>query len=110
MPTEVPDVEIYAGDTVQFPTYTFIDDAEDPRDLSAYTFTAKWRSNTAATDPLDLTVDATDKATGLIIVTASAAQTRTMGGPGVWDLQGTVGAIVTTFVYGATTWVEDVTR
>jgi len=110
MPTQVPAVDIYAGDTVQFPTYTFVDDQGEARNLSTYTFTAKWRAHAAASEAIDLTVDQTNKATGVVGVSASATQTRDMAGSGVWDLQGTVGAVVETFVYGPTVWTQDVTR
>lgn len=108
-PATVPNVEVYAGDSVSFGTYRFLEDGV-ALNLSGYTFEASWRSEPSDATAVVLAVDSSGAASGVIVVSATAAQSRAMGRSGVWDLQGTAGAEVRTFVFGRTSWVEDVTR
>lgn len=110
MPTTVPDVDVYAGDTLEFPTYTITDDADAPLNLSGWTFTAMWRPHPSSETVLPLTVDASSAATGVLRISATAIQTRTMARSGVWDLEGVQGSTVRTFLTGATKYVQDVSR
>lgn len=109
MVTKVSTVTVYAGDTLRL-EYHLLDDQGDPADVSAWDFTAQWRQTVTSTDAIDLTVDTTEAATGVIIISATADQTNLMSNPGVWDLQGIDGDEVHTFLRGVTRWMKDVTR
>jgi hypothetical protein len=113
-PQEVPVVEVYAGDTTSFNGYTFKTAGNVARDLVAEgwgTWRAQWREEPESAVAIDLIVDATDAATGTIRVSATAALTATMPRDGYWDLQALRGASeVRTFVWGATRFMNDVTR
>jgi hypothetical protein len=113
MVTEVPTVNIYAGDTTVWPTYTFTDEAQQPRDLvnEGWSFwTAQWRPKADAATFIDLVVDASQASTGVVKISASSIDTALMGGNGVWDLQAISNGAVKTWVRGKTKWTEDVTR
>ena len=109
-PTLVPAVLVYAGDTITFPTYTITDSAGTPVDLSAWTWRAQWRYVATADVAVELDVDDSQAADGIIKISADSTDSRAMGRDGVWDLQGTQGSTVQTWIYGPTEWVEDVTR
>ena len=113
MPTTVPVVEIYAGDTFAWPTYTFKNEQGAVIDLVADGWTnwsAQWRAKANAPEFIQLTVDTTGAATGKISLLAEPEQTRAMNGPGVWDIQAEDGEVVKTWLRGPTKWVGDVTR
>lgn len=108
-------VEVYAGDTLSFPTYRFtetIDGVTTPEDLTAWIgWTAQWRVNEYSVDAITLAVDITEGANGILTLTATAEQTDAMGTGGMWDVQAThPEAGVRTFLRGTTTWTKDVTR
>jgi len=87
-------------------------EATEPEDLSAYTdWACHWRVTAAAATSIDLEVDATDAATGLIVIRATGAQTRAMGSSGGFDFEaiGTDGE-PRTFVRAKTRWTLDYTR
>lgn len=91
--------------------------ATEPEDLSAYTdWACQWRATAAADTALDLTVDASEAADGVIVVRASGdvgaseGQTRLMGGNGVFDLEAVLSGETRTFVRAKTRWSLDVTR
>jgi len=102
-------VPVYAGDTTPFFSYTFANGGV-PDDMSAWTWQAQWRLKPAAENFLTLDVDASLAATGVISISASAATTAQMTGSGVWDLQGTRGDEVRTWLRGTTVFTRDVTR
>lgn len=112
VPAEVSDVPVYAGDPL-VKEYRLRDpDISEGvpgavQDLSAYTFTCQWRRSASATEYIVLTVDTTDAATGVLVITATGVQTAAMKGPGVFDLQSDSAG---TFLRGKTTWTPDVTR
>lgn len=117
-PASVPDVEIYAGDTAEWPPFTFTTDGT-PIDLTDWDdWTATWRPTPGSADSVDLDVDTTAGATGTVKITASATATRAMqnlapkvfDGFGYWDLQAVNGAVVRTWLRGKTINREDVTR
>lgn len=117
-PASVPDVEIYAGDTFEWPSFTFTTDGT-PINLTTWTgWTASWRPTPGSADSVDLTVDTSAGATGTVKITASATATRAMqtlvpkvfDGFGYWDLQATQSAVVRTWLRGKTINREDVTR
>lgn len=110
MVTKVAAVSIYAGDDIVFPTYTFLS-GEDPLDLSTWTdWAAQWRPTLTSDTVLDLDVDTSELATGIVTVSVDAETTRTMGQSGVWDLQATLSGDVRTWLRGRTIWMNDVTR
>lgn len=93
------------------------DPATEPEDLSGYSdWACQWRSTAGAATAIDLTVDASDAATGVIVVRASGdvgaveGQTREMGGNGVFDLEAVLAGETRTFIRAKTRWSLDVTR
>lgn len=109
---------VYAGDawsqSFEFGEYTDPDDegtwvAEDLSGLSSWS--SQWRPTAEAADSaaISLTVDATDAENGVIVVAASAAQTRAMGVSGVFDIQAALPS-VRTLIRAKTKWRLDVTR
>jgi len=113
VPFTVDPVPVYAGDELIFPIYELLTGAvgsEVPQNLAAYTFSAQWRRHPSAADSIPLVVDASAANIGRFDLSATPANTRAMAGPGFWDLQGTLGAEVETFIKGQTTWESDVTR
>lgn len=116
-PASVPDVDIYAGDTFEWPALRFLSNG-DPIDLTDWTdWAATWRPKLGSANSVVLEVDLTDAADGTVKVTASAADTRAMqnyvgeifDGFGYWDLQATKAGVVRTWVRGRTINGEDVT-
>lgn len=110
LPVQVPDVAIYAGDTVEFPQYSFQGENEESLNLSGYTWRAQWRAAAVSKTAIELEVDDTDAAEGILRVRASSANTAAMNSSGVWDLQATDGDTVTTWLRGKTVLTRDVTR
>ena len=81
---------------------------ETPEDVSAFTWSAQWRKSASSEAFIELAVDDSDAANGNLVVTATAQQTRDMGGSGVFDVQGVPGP--STRIRGRTSWTLDVTR
>lgn len=110
MPVRVPDNDVYAGDTGTFGPYVIKEDGVAVN-LTGWTWECMWRPHDPEGNPaVTLTVDSSLATSGTISITATTTQTRAMGGNGVWDLQGTKAGVVKTWLMGATTWYEDVTR
>ena len=109
MPVEVSTVAVYGGDSLTL-EYRFKDALDAAVDVSAYTFTAQWRSTPGGDSSVAFTVDDTDAATGIIILSMTGEQTASMRSGGYFDLQGTAGSTVRTFVKGKTTFESGVTR
>lgn len=113
MPFTVDAVPIYAGDTTQFPSYTFSTDGVQSDFVTEgwSGWVATWRKYHRSAEMILLAVDSSEANLGIIIVSATAAQTREMNGPGVWDLQATRDVSeVRTFVTGITEYSVDVTQ
>lgn len=117
-PGGVPDISIYAGDTVDFPTLTFLSGGE-PIDLDEWNlWRATWRPSPESAHFVLLAIDFTEGSAGIVKVYASSDATRKMqtltphlrDGYGRWDLQATKGTETRTWVVGRTTHREDVTR
>lgn len=104
-----PPVAVYAGDSTSFYTYTFTTGTVG-MNLTGWTWQAQWRKNVSVPEFIALDVDSSLASTGVISVSASPAATAAMDGPGVWDLQGTNGTQVKTWVAGVTTFTKDVTH
>jgi hypothetical protein len=117
--------KVYGGDAWSQPYYfgdfeldadgnAVLDESGEPvgtrEDLSTYGgWAAQWRTAANADEAITLTVDATDAATGVLLISATSAQTRAMGANGVFDIQASTPE-VRTFVRGKTKWTLDVTR
>lgn len=111
MPSKVPDVPIYRGDTIAFPPLRFLASVGGSvLNLSAWTWKAQWRKEPNSKAALNLVVDATSAVSGWIYVTAPASVTALMEVSGFWDLQGTLNGVVETKVFGKTVLTQDVTR
>jgi len=108
--------EIYAGDawsqSFEFGSLTDPDDEGSwvGDDLSEWSdWSAQWRVTDSAMSEITLTVDATGAADGVLVLSASEAQTRAMAGNGVFDIQAATPR-VRTFLRAKTHWKQDVTR
>lgn len=109
-PLKVPNVKVYGGDTVVFPTYTLLEADGTPVDLTGWVFTASWRRTPRSSVSIPLLVEIADPTSGLIKITASSSNTVAMGASGVWDVQGMLDGVTRTVVYGKTEYIRDVTR
>jgi len=109
LPTEVPKLNFYAGDTFIFPDYT-IQPGGVVTDFSAYTWKAQWRPTAESATVVELTVNAAAANIGKFGISATAEQSATMAGSGVWDLQASLSGVVKTWLRGSTMGYEDVTR
>lgn len=99
------------GDTWEL-TVVLFDENDAPLDVSGSTFTASVKADLRASTTVaaSFDVDDTDADTGTLVLTMTAADTGTLPpGRWFWDLQGTVGSVVTTYVGGKVTVVGDVT-
>lgn len=114
MPVTVDPVEVYAGDTVTWPTYTFkMSDKVTPRNLAAEgwtNWTVQWRPTPDSPSEVTLNFDGSRLSEGIILISASPLNTRLMKSNGVWDIQAERNGQVKTFLRGKTKWVQDVTR
>lgn len=117
-PVRMPDVEVYAGDTVEIVSARIVTNGI-PVELNDWTgWTASWRPSPRHAESVALNVDTTGHADGRVTVTGSATATRAMqdlakfirDGYGYWDLQATKDGKVRTWLRGCTTNREDVTR
>lgn len=110
-PGIVPPDAVYAGDDWSR-TFTFTQNGS-PVDLVSAGWSgwqAQWRPSAGSTVDQQMTVDATNAATGVIVLSLSGVQTEAMGGPGVWDVQADVNGLTVTPLAGSFTWTQDVTR
>lgn len=120
MATDLPgkyDFAAYRGDTKQW-TIDFADDATPPVavDMSAWSWEAQIRATLDEPDSIvaTLTVDETDAAAGSLTLTLPAAEADnlvTVDGRATyyWDLQGTDGTVVKTWLAGKVKVTGDVT-
>lgn len=106
-PVTVPNWAIYGGDTFT-QTYQITDSTTgSPVNLSAWgSWLATWRPTLG--NPITLTVITTGLALGQFTIQASSAQTRTMDGPGVWDVQSTNSGVVRTWLTGKSDFTHEV--
>jgi hypothetical protein len=117
------DFAAYRGDTKEW-TIEFADDATPPApvDMSGWTWEAQIRATLDEPDSIvaTITVDHTDAATGTLGLTLPAAQSDNLvTGPAAgfdpgkaryyWDLQGTSGSVVKTWLAGKVDVKGDVT-
>lgn len=89
-----------------------VDDEENPLDRTGYTYEAQIRVQHESTDILDeFTIDTTDLAIGIIILSLTGEQTAALPTRSVFDLEETSpGGLVTTLFTGTITRDPEVTR
>lgn len=111
-PGILPADQIYAGDDWSRILTIKQDDAAVDLVAAGWTaWTAQWRTDPGTASKIDLSVDDSAAASGQITVSLTGAQTESMGGNGVWDLQATDSdGNTVTWLRGATVWTQDVTR
>jgi hypothetical protein len=102
-------IKVYKGDgyahRLELAT---VDDVE--LDFTDGTFAAQWRPARGSDTHEDFTVDATDAATGVVVLHLTAEQTTALR-KGEWDVQFTpTGAEPLTFLQGTVRVENDVTR
>lgn len=110
-PGIVPTEQIYGGDG--WSRTLTISQSGTPVDLTDgwSGWKAQWRPTAGAQTVLDIDVDVTDAATGVLVLSLTGDQTGSMGGDGVWDLEATpTGGEPVTWVRQQTTWLQGVTR
>jgi len=94
------------GDAVDF-TFTFEDEFAAPIDLSSYTFYADVRNRKRATTSFSFSVDTTDAATGVLVLTTPTDADLPL--EGLWDLrQKAAGGEVTTLLAGEVTILKTI--
>jgi hypothetical protein len=104
------DLALYDGDGHVL-EYEIVDGSSVALNVSAYTWTAQWRVSRSAVAKVDLEVDVSDAATGIIRVEWTAAIMAAIGSKGVWDLQGQLpSSDPLTPVTGKVAKTKDVTR
>ena len=110
LPTTVPILEVYAGDTFE-QSFVFQTDGV-ARNLTTEgwtAWTAQIRPTVESATVVAFTVDSSQAAVGRIVLKLTAGQTTTLTGA-VYDLQATKGSTIQTFLRGSITIVQDVTR
>jgi hypothetical protein len=116
LPGDYP-ITLYRGDTRTWSLAFTEDDETTPVDVSSFTFEAQVRETFDSSSVLlTLTVDDADADTGVLVLTLPAAQWTGASIAAVptakwhWDLQGTAGSEVRTFLAGKVKTLGDVTR
>lgn len=111
-PGRLPTQYVQAGDAWPGFEFTVKDDQDQPVDLSTWSnWQSQFRPTRGSGQKVDLTVDASNAATGTIAVSASGPDVQQMGGSGGFDVQATDGGgQVHTFVEGDIDWIQDYTR
>lgn len=103
-------LDLYRGDSYAH-TLTFLDGDEDPIDLSGRDYLAQIRPHATSTEILaTFTIDDANADTGVLVLHLDADETAALSRSGVWDLQETIGEVVTTILAGTATVTLDVTR
>lgn len=111
-------LELYVGDTRTWRTTVYEDDGTTPMDLTGKTWLAQVRANDGASSTVmaTFTVDSTDAATGVLVLTLPAAEAANLVKESegekkpAWDLQGTEAGEVRTYLRGKVTVRGDVSR
>lgn len=108
MPTLAAQVTVYSGDTL---TMRFrFSNASGVIDLSAWTWRSEWKTKASIDIGIEMTVDATAAAIGILVVKATPAQTKDMAVNGIYDIQGTLAdGTVWTPLRGTTLGVKGIT-
>lgn len=81
------DLQLYSGDTYAVEIEP-VGELDEPADLSDRVWSAQWRRNRSSADAVDLEVDATGAADGLVVVHFRSGATALFSESGVWDVSG----------------------
>ena len=102
------DIKVTRGDTDGIPLT--IREAGEPADLTGRTYAAQLRRAKNAATAIDVTVDTTEAASGILILRLEPVVTETLTGEFQWDLEQTMGGTVRTLLTGRWLFDPDVTR
>lgn len=103
-------IEMMDGDGYRN-TLTFTDSDDDALDLSSYTFSAQIRKNPKAEDAVSFIIDDTDADTGVIVISLTGDQVRSLFHKCMWDMEYVIGdSDPTTVLKGTITIYSDITR
>lgn len=102
-------VKMARGDTAA-PPILIRTPAGEAVDLTGRTFAAQIRRAVGAATAVDVDVDTTEGADGILILRVDEDVTETLTGEYVWDLQQTLGGTVRTLLKGTWVFDADVTR
>lgn len=107
----VLDLVLYAGDGADFEV-DFVDEDQQPIDVSHLTWAAQIRKTRTAEISHDLEIVDTNAATGVIVIHISAEVTRALPRSNQWDLQSTAEGSdePLTVLQGSVICNQDVTR
>ena len=100
---EVVDLRLHQGDTFTL-TLTF------QGNVASSTFAAQVRPTTKSATFWNFAVDTSQAASGIVVLTLSAANTAAMPATAVWDLQETKAGVVTTLLKGRVRVGRETTR
>lgn len=105
------DIDLVQGDVYSM-TITFTDANGAAINYSTATFAAQIRPTFTSPDAqmTAFTVDATNKATGIVIISLTSAQTRKLPTQCRWDFEIRFSGVPTTLFAGAVNAIRDVTR
>jgi hypothetical protein len=101
-------VKMVRGDTAAPPI--LIQENGSAADLTGRTFAAQIRRSASSATAIDIDVDTTEAADGILVLRIDEETTETLTGEYVWDLQQTIGDTVRTLLSGRWTFDADVTR
>ena len=103
-------MKIEQGATLNL-TLTFKDSDGAVIDKSSYTFAAMIREDYDSPKIIDLTIDETNKASGIIVLSLTATQTAALNfNTGVWDLESTTGSTIAREIQGKVELSKEVTK
>ena len=111
LPGDYP-MTLYRGDT-RVITLDFTEDDGTASDLSGHTWRAQIRQSFEdATVDAEFTVDATASATGRLVLTLPSTQAELLDSAIKyrWDLEGTAGSVVHTYLAGKVKVTGDISR
>lgn len=77
------DLYVYSGDSLSV-TVNFVDSAGEPVDVSAQTWTAKYRTTRDAVTAISFTINSAGAATGTLILTLTTAETASLANGRDW--------------------------
>ena len=111
IPTEISPWPIYSGDPESM-QLTFQNNDGSIQDLTEFydSYRAQWRRTPHNGVAIDVEVDDSQAAQGILRLELTKAQTEAMNGPGVFDIEALMGADTRTILRGSTSWKQDVTR
>lgn len=112
VPPATLNLAMYQGDHFTETFEQFDADGVTPLDRTGYSYEAQIRAQHESSDPLvSFTINTSSLATGVIVLSLTAAQTADLPRTAVWDLEETSpAAVVTTLLKGTVTVEREVTR